>query len=67
MERYIGLDVHATSCTFAVLSERGRCSPRPTGVSPCRTAPKDSSKPSCTHALTRHFNIGELPDASIRV
>jgi hypothetical protein len=24
MERYIGLDAHATSCTFAVLSERGR-------------------------------------------
>jgi len=24
MERYIGSDAHATSCTFAVLSERGR-------------------------------------------
>jgi hypothetical protein len=24
MERYIGLDAHATSCTFAVLSERGK-------------------------------------------
>ncbi|MGB5368067.1 MAG: hypothetical protein WBN14_17535, partial [Polyangiales bacterium] len=24
MERYIGLDAHAKSCTFAVLSERGR-------------------------------------------
>ena len=24
MERHIGLDAHATSCTFAVLSERGR-------------------------------------------
>jgi hypothetical protein len=24
MERDIGLDAHATSCTFAVLSERGR-------------------------------------------
>jgi hypothetical protein len=24
MRRYIGLDAHATSCTFAVLSERGR-------------------------------------------
>jgi len=24
MERYIGLDALATSCTFAVLSERGR-------------------------------------------
>jgi hypothetical protein len=24
MERYLGLDVHAASCTLAVISERGR-------------------------------------------
>lgn len=24
MERYIGLDVHTTSCTLAVISETGR-------------------------------------------
>ncbi len=24
MERYIGMDVHAASCTLAVISEKGR-------------------------------------------
>jgi hypothetical protein len=24
MERYIGIDVHAASCTLAVISEKGR-------------------------------------------
>jgi hypothetical protein len=67
MERYLGLDVHAASCTLAVISERGR---------KLRDFPVETNgqalveaidKPNETHPVSRlgsGMNVTPLPCSS---
>ncbi len=48
MERYIGMDVHAASCTLAVISEKGRR---------LRDFPVETNGQALVEAGTRHLGL----------
>jgi hypothetical protein len=59
MERYIGMDVHAASCTLAVISEKGR---------KLKDFPVETKRRICeecshaTHCVAAGVSIHERPD-----